>query len=105
MKVVIKKAGEDPAVSEIENNLKALQKFVGGYIEIIHLPKSKLVVIMDEEGKLKDREINLYFKVGRFIDYICGDFIISAQQHGNFRDLTDEEVKQAIEYCNKHSVL
>ena len=35
MKAIIKKVNEAPQVAEIENTLEALQKVVGGYIEVI----------------------------------------------------------------------
>jgi len=38
--------------------LKEMQKFVGGYIEIIHLPKNKIMVV-NEEGLLKKLPLNI----------------------------------------------
>ena len=37
--------------------LEEVQKLVGGYIEIVHLGKGD-VMILDEEGKLKNKGIN-----------------------------------------------
>lgn len=43
----------------IDNNLQALQAMVGGYIETVTLWDG-LVLIVDEEGKLKHKELNFY---------------------------------------------
>ena len=38
--------------------LKELQKMVGGYIEIVHLANGDQMII-DEEGKLKEKPVNM----------------------------------------------
>lgn len=50
MKVYVKKAGKKAELKEIENDLKTLQKIVGGYIETVTLGDA--VVICNEEGRL-----------------------------------------------------
>ena len=37
--------------------LEQMQKFVGGYIEVVYSEKGSQIII-DEEGKLKDKPIN-----------------------------------------------
>ena len=41
----------------MNNTLEALQNLVGGYIEVLPL-KDNLVMIVDEEGKIKDKKYN-----------------------------------------------
>ena len=59
MKVIIKRPcdqfGEE---TTIPNTLKALQEAVGGYIETVTLPERNLVLICNEEGKLRDMPYN-----------------------------------------------
>lgn len=55
IKVLLKKPGEFPALMTIENTLESLQKAVGGYIETVSLTRD-LVIICDEEGRLKSKE-------------------------------------------------
>lgn len=54
-------AKEDEArawhVHEIENDLKALQEFVGGYIEVVPIAKDA-AVICNEEGRLRGLPFN-----------------------------------------------
>ena len=44
--------GREPEMADIDNTLKALQQAVGGYIETVTLPRTGLVVIVNEEGRL-----------------------------------------------------
>ena len=44
-------------IDDVEPTLKEMQEFVGGYIEVIYLNKKSMMVI-DEEGKIKDKPIN-----------------------------------------------
>ena len=59
MKVIIKKPcdqfGEE---ATIPNTLKALQEAVGGYIETVTLPEHNLVLICNEEGRIRDMPYN-----------------------------------------------
>ena len=51
--VVIKEPGEAPRVEPLfDNDLKAFQKAVGGYIETVTIA-TDLVIICNEEGRLK----------------------------------------------------
>ena len=42
----------------INDQLTILQNYVGGYIEIMHSSQPGFSIICDEEGKLKNKEIN-----------------------------------------------
>jgi hypothetical protein len=59
MKVIIKRPcdqfGEE---TTIPNTLRALQEAVGGYIETVTLPEHNLVLICNEEGRVRDMPYN-----------------------------------------------
>jgi len=60
--------------------LKELQKFVGGYIEVIFLPK-KMILVCNENGKLENLPMNLpatdiWIKHFGATDVIVGDVAI-----------------------------
>lgn len=57
MKAIRKEPGKFPEVVEIPNTLEALQKAVGGYIEVWPVT-TDLAILCDEEGKLKGAEDN-----------------------------------------------
>lgn len=68
-------------ISEEEGfELKYLQDLVGGFVEVVNLPDSKIMII-DEEGKLKGREVNeaateIYRKATGSTDTIVGTVLI-----------------------------
>lgn len=65
-------------------SLSELQTAVGGNIEIVRLSKN-LLMVLDEEGKLKDKPLNLiatrlYRVLAKIDDYIVGDVLIVPAQ-------------------------
>lgn len=91
MRIVTKKPGLPSEVVDIENELKALQGIVGSPIEIVgyHAP---LLIICDEEGKLKGKEPNIRYGA----DCIAGTLIITAAQGEDLRGLTEAEICEAV---------
>tara|TARA_R110002074_G_scaffold109465_8_gene236054 strand:+ start:61 stop:336 length:276 start_codon:yes stop_codon:yes gene_type:complete len=75
-------------IDDIEPTLKDMQKFVGGYIQVVQSANTKHDIILDEEGKLKGKALNkeaTELFVGEEIDdtsaawdfdYIVGDVMI-----------------------------
>lgn len=57
--VLVKEPCEAWTPCVIDYNLDALQALVGGYIEIVTLWDG-VALVVDEEGKLKHKEINFY---------------------------------------------
>lgn len=74
------------AVIEIANELEALQQAVGGHIEVVHLPIDGDLLIVDEEGLIKDREPN---KVASLLAQqpIVGDVLIVSENGEDFGDV------------------
>ena len=82
MKVIIKAPEEKIGhIADIKNELKTLQKIVGGYIEVIPLDETT-VCICNEEGKLLNLEPNFNFRY----DIICGTVIICSVKYEEFED-------------------
>ena len=84
--------------------LDFLQDMVDGYIETIRIkggPDRRLLMVIDEEGKLKDKPINdLVGKIAyiRFDDYIVGDVVIVKEQDDDFVPLTDDEANKFMNW-------
>lgn len=57
IRVIIKEPGKTAEETQIENTLEGLQSVVGGYIETVTIA-SDLVVICDEEGRIKNKPYN-----------------------------------------------
>lgn len=79
----------NPVAVEIENELKAMQDIVDGYIETIKL-RENVVIVCNEEGKLRSLQPNRV--VGN--DVIVGTFFICGTKGANFCSLTEEQIKE-----------
>ena len=87
MKAVLKEVGKEPRVIEIENTLEAFQKVVGGYIEVLSVGNS-ILLICNEEGKLNGLEPN--FSIG--YDVIVGNALfVKEGEDGEFADFEESE--------------
>lgn len=100
IRVLEVRPGKRPELIEIENSLEGLQNAVGGYIETVPEPglPEDCVIICDEEGKLKGKPCNraLWDIDGDICDVICGTFLIAATNGDELRDMTDEEIVDAM---------
>jgi|GEM_PF-1017585 len=96
IKVLIRRADQEPAVEVIDNTLKAKQEIVGGYIEMPYNPdfSADLQIVCDEEGKFKnDPKPNVYW--GDY-DVIMGDiFFVGISDEGESISLTPAQIDEA----------
>lgn len=87
--------------------LDYLQSEVDGYIETVRIkdtPNRHLLMVIDEEGKFKDKPINdLAGKIAyiRFDDYIVGDVVIVKEQDEDFVSLTDDEANEFMDWLGE----
>ena len=93
---VVVPVGQKPYVQEIEHEIRNLQELVGGYIEVLRLSPS-ILLICDEEAKLKGREGNRH--VGPEI--IAGQFIVVGDAGETFRSLTSAEQKTVLAFFSE----
>lgn len=89
MRVLVKNPGKDPNTMVITNNLHLLQQLVDGPIEV-HTLTDGLVMIVNEEGKLKGLEPNFY--VDRLKDTILGTAIFCGQDGEDFTDIDEHDL-------------
>lgn len=73
----------------IRNDLKELQRFVGGYIETVTVAP-KLVLICNEEGRLQDMGFNCEICGINFVGPILA---VGTDDEGNFTDMPDWAVE------------
>lgn len=95
IKCIVKRPDEDFGhMTSISDSLKNLQNIVGGYIECVYLSED-LVIICDEEGKLKGREPNVPLKG----DVLVGTIIVVGNDGDSFGDIpiTFGEWKEMID--------
>lgn len=79
-------------VKQIENTLEALQQEVGGYIETLTLT-SDLVLIMDEEGRLKGSSPNIPARI--FTDGLVGTVIAAGISGEEFASVPEDIIRYA----------
>lgn len=96
MKVIVKKVGEAPQTVNLDNTLEAVQKVVGGYIEVLRID-GNLLMICDEEGKLKGKPYN--FDLGH--DIIVGDVLFVQSDGEDFADLDEANAETVLKFFNK----
>lgn len=92
--VVMVEPHKAPYVTKIDDELSALQKAVGGYIEVVGNGDGTLI-ICNEEGKLQGLEGNRRIRDGMSI--IAGTFFVVGDDGENFRSLTESEVKRYMD--------
>lgn len=92
VKCIIKRPDEEFGhVTNISVTLENLQKTVGGYIEVVPLTSDcKLLMIVNEEGKLKGLEKNFFCG----IDTIVGTVIIIGRGE-NGEDFSDIPIQMS----------
>lgn len=100
IKVVFQSPGDISKVITIENDLKPMNELIGGYLETLTLSNG-LVLIMDEEGRLKGLPDNIRcVQVGT----IVGPVFITAADGDEFVSLTTEQIQTARAWLLRHSV-
>ncbi|QAT43469.1 DUF3846 domain-containing protein [Aminipila luticellarii] len=82
MKALRKRPGEAAEEIQIDNTLEALQKEVGGYIESVTIA-TDLVILCDEEGRLKGKAHNCNL-LG--VDFV-GSIIVAGVNGDEFSDV------------------
>lgn len=60
--VMVKEPGEKWQRREVDNNLRTFQGMVGGHIEAVTVTPDRLVLIVNEEGKLQELPENVLFR-------------------------------------------
>lgn len=87
MKAILKQPGQRPAVVELENTLKALQRAVGGYIETVTIV-SDACLICNEEGRLMGLEPNPVMGISLVGPVLCVGVGVDGDE---FCSLTDKD--------------
>lgn len=93
IKVVLCEPGKKARVTTISNDLKTLQHMVGdSLIECVYPFEDPVAIICDEEGKLRNAELNRSLKDehGRIYDILAGPFLITGLSEDDFASLSKE---------------
>lgn len=100
IKVVLQHPGEVSVIATVPNTLKAMQQAVGGYIETLTLPNG-LLVVLDEEGRLKGLKPNVRSMYGVFVGTVL---ITKSNDEGELVSLTPEQIQLARTWLLMNSI-
>ena len=86
-------------VGEIENTLKALQNYVGGLIQTVHLTE-KIIVICNDEGKIQQLPVNRAWidSSQEVLDYFAGNILCVRSNGDEFASIEPGDIP-VIESC------
>lgn len=102
IKILIKHPKSDALVAYLNNDdLPAMQKIVGGYIETMRpFADDKIVVVCNEDGKRLGLPANLLMEAGIYgTDIVVGTIFVAAfNGAGDFVALTDEQTNRALNF-------
>ena len=101
MKVLKYAVNKAPELIEIENGLEAMQSEVDGYIETVTFPSVNVVLVCNEEGKVKNYPMNAMIEDGTMIRHIIhGDFFVCSFEGDVFSDVAAEAVLWALNHIS-----
>lgn len=87
MKITIVEPRKEPYIADVENELRALQGVVGGYIETVSPFEDPVLLVCDEEGIWKNYPFNR--RVGHGMQ-IFGTFFLCGVDGEEFADMPEE---------------
>lgn len=94
IQVLMCRVGKEPAYTIINNDLKSMQKAVGGHIEIVRLGRTALIAVVNEEGRLLGLAPNRAIRMSNRVEGIVGDFFIAkGVPDGSIASITEEDVE------------
>ncbi len=99
IKVVFCEPGKKARITTISNDLKTLQHMVGdSLIECVYPFEDPVAIICDEEGKLRNAELNRSLKDehGRIYDILAGPFLVVGLSDEDFASLSKQHQEK---YC------
>ena len=96
IKVLKVEPDKAPELIEMENELEAMQKIVGGYIEVMPIAED-VAIVCNEEGKINGLPLNRpIYHNGEIVDIIAGTFFVAGDDIsiGEFVSLTEAQIAQ-----------
>lgn len=103
IRVLVRRAGQEPTVEVIANTLAAKQQIVGGMIEIPYNPSfiKGVELVCNEEGKfLDDPKPNVYWGD---MDVVFGDIFFTAHnEEGDAVSLSPEQIEEARKFIEEN---
>lgn len=92
MRVLMVEPKKEPYEADIEHSLEGMQKVVGGGIQAVYPYDDPVVLVCNENGKLKELPLNRALKDdnGQIYDIVVGTFFVVGLGEDDFTDLSPE---------------
>ena len=99
MRVIMVEPRKAAYVTEIGDDLKSMQKVVGGLIQAVYPFVELVTLVCNEEGKINGLPLNraLYDDKGDIYDIISGTFFVCGLSEDNFDSIPDELIGKFLE--------
>ncbi len=84
-----------PYIKEIDDDLKSLQKLVGGYVEQVTLygiEDGHYIILCDEDGRLKNKPLNCL--ISGYV--LVGDIIIARQKDFELQSVSKDFLERFV---------
>ncbi|MHB8131184.1 MAG: DUF3846 domain-containing protein [Mobilitalea sp.] len=94
--VLLLEPGKVPVEVAIGSELEDLQEIIGGHIETAYYYLDPIVIICDEEGKIKGLPLNRAIRGedGEIKDIMAGSFLICGDGEEDFESLSKELIEK-----------
>lgn len=92
LQVLLVEPGKNPKEITIDSDLEDLQEVIGGHIELAYYYNDPVVILCDEEGKLKGQPLNraIHGADGGIKDIMAGTFLVCGDGEEDVESLSDE---------------
>ena len=106
MLVLVKEPGKEPKRVDVSEDLESVQGLVGGYIESVYIPtlsNMKIMVLVDDEGLLKEKSPNVV-RVDRSKNILdCLEWVSLSENQVNF--LYKNIFHAPLKYTSKEGII
>ena len=94
--VLVVEPMKEPYTKEIDSGYKAMQKEVGGLIQVTYPYDDLVGIICNDEGKINGLPLNraIYDENGTMIDIMAGTFLVVGLGDENFTSLDADLIKK-----------
>ena len=94
--VLVVEPMKEPYTKEIDSGYKAMQKEIGGLIQVIYPYDDLVGIICNDEGKINGLPLNraIYNENGTLIDIMAGTFLVVGLGDENFTSLDADLIKK-----------
>jgi len=103
MKVCVIRTGGLISIEELSNDdqhqLSEIQNIIGGYMEPLFFPGERLLLLVNEEGKLQGLPYNCSVLNNDVLIQLVGNIILVGQNGLDFCSITEDE---AFSFINKY---